>query len=150
MMFKFIITLFVVLIQSSSSFAVNLKPIEEILLSRNQNDPVTEHYLLQRCGGLYASLGIAMKDQNESEAAKTSETAMLFVMAAFEIDKKIKNNYSDDQANKLITENVEQASIFRDEYIEQMKINWTENAALFQGSFMEDDLNYCKKLLGIN
>lgn len=150
MMFRFIIPFFVILAHSLSAFTAELKSIEETLLDRNQNDPVTEHYLLQRCGGLYASLGIAMKNQDENEAAKTSETAMLFVMAAFELDKKIKKNVSEEQANKLITENVLQASIFRDEYIEQMKINWTENAALFQGSFMEDDLNYCKKLLGIN
>ena len=116
--------------------------LKEYLNGKDLEKGLTQIYLLERCGAVYAyASGIVLKSDAVSSKnfIEISNNLLFKAVELKVIEEEKKLEQAQDEAEKNRKE------LFSN-YIADGKINWEKNKSHFKGSYIAEDMAICSKL----
>ena len=130
----------IIIFFNTNVFALDLKPLSEVLQKLDTTDDVTRMYIFTRCSGLYGALWDSLLSNNKNEMAKKMlKNQQDLAIYAVMVDMRLNDTTADESAIKQ-KNNIQK---FKDEYVAMFTDNWFENGAYFQGTWIEGDVQIC-------
>ena len=134
------IVFIIIIFFNTNVYALDLKPLSEVLQKLDTTDDVTRMYIFTRCSGLYGALWDSLLSNNKNEMAeKMLKNQQDLAIYAVMVDMRLNDTTADESAKKQ-KNNIQK---FKDEYVAMFTENWYENGAYFQGTWIEGDVQIC-------
>ena len=138
---KILLTLFVLLF-SSSVFANNYTSLQKWMLDKDPNDTAVIFYYTQRCNSLFVSMNKMFETESPELANKFLLIAADFYLFGIKFLAEIDNISLENSKSKYTQLIIKSSNL----YIEDMKTNWLKNGSYYEGSYLGEDVEFCKTL----